>query len=182
MKKTFFGVVFILAFICKTQAESHSIKLLLPKGRIEVFKCPDNVTILDQAEKEGIDLCNNDYSGVTSSSLAKVVTGVIDQCDQNFLDSDQLNEKFVLISSAYPKSDCTLEVAEEKGKLKSGPQIYYAGTVRADNDNSAEAIFIGPCSVDLYLYNCSVTGAIVIVDVNRPFCVYSKNTTKIEDG
>ncbi|UYM15946.1 2Fe-2S iron-sulfur cluster-binding protein [Endozoicomonas euniceicola] len=94
--------------------EGNRVTLQGPDGE-ETFRCPEDVYILDQAEKKLINLPYSCRAGSCSSCVGKIKSGTVDQSDQAFLDDEQMGDGFVLLCTAYPKSDVTIEThAEDK--------------------------------------------------------------------
>ncbi|KMK83146.1 2Fe-2S iron-sulfur cluster-binding protein [Pectobacterium brasiliense] len=70
------------------------------------FQCPDDEYILDAAEAEGIDLPYASRSGAEPTSVARLISGSVNQSDGAFLDDAQKAAGFFLTDTSYPLSNC----------------------------------------------------------------------------
>tara|TARA_A100001037_G_scaffold244817_1_gene226012 strand:+ start:128915 stop:129205 length:291 start_codon:yes stop_codon:yes gene_type:complete len=88
------------------------VTLKTPTGDHEI-QCDEDISILDQAEDEGIDIPYACRNGSCSSCAGKLLEGTIDQEDQMFLDDHQIEEGYVLTCIAKPISDCVVKTDVE---------------------------------------------------------------------
>ena len=82
-------------------------------GVNQIISVSDQEYILDAIEGQGICVPQSCKAGTCSSCVGKIYKGHVDQSDQGFLDEDQLNDGYVLMCVAYPKSDCIIQTHAE---------------------------------------------------------------------
>eukprot|EP00878_Enallax_costatus_P032740 GHUV01036002.1.p1 GENE.GHUV01036002.1~~GHUV01036002.1.p1 ORF type:complete len:137 (+),score=21.88 GHUV01036002.1:364-774(+) len=80
---------------------TYKITIKSPRGGHETtFNCADNEHILDAAEATGLELPNSCRSGTCCTCAGRLVSGKVNQEEQNFLDDQQMEEGgWVLVSA-----------------------------------------------------------------------------------
>ncbi|CDJ57155.1 ferredoxin, putative [Eimeria maxima] len=91
----------------------YQIRLQSPEGEEKVFECAENEYILDAAEAAGIELPYSCRGGSCSTCAGKLLKGSIDGSEQSYLEPEQQQQGYVLLCTAYPKSDCTILTHQE---------------------------------------------------------------------
>ncbi len=93
---------------------TYQVRLINKKRKIDVtIPVEDDMYIIDAAEENDIELPFSCRSGACSSCVGKVVEGEVDQEDQSFLEDEQIAKGFVVLCSAYPRSDLTIKTHME---------------------------------------------------------------------
>lgn len=70
--------------------------------------------ILSKALKAKLPLPHSCRSGACSACTAKLISGVVDQEDQSYLEPKHVDEGYVLLCCAYPLSDCVFETDHQE--------------------------------------------------------------------
>ncbi|MGB3756903.1 MAG: 2Fe-2S iron-sulfur cluster-binding protein [Rivularia sp. (in: cyanobacteria)] len=94
---------------------NYKVRLINPDiGLDSTIEVPDNEYILDIAEDENIRLPSGCKQGNCSACVAKIISGKVDQSEQTFLRSHEIEAGYTITCVAYPLSDCTLQTHQEK--------------------------------------------------------------------
>lgn len=98
----------------------YQVRIFNPVLHLDrTIRVPDNQYILDMAEEAGIKLPFGCREGTCSSCIAKLVTGKVEQSEQKFLNSAEIEAGYTVTCVAYALSDCTLETHQEQVLYKS---------------------------------------------------------------
>ncbi|VWU49740.1 ferredoxin, putative [Hepatocystis sp. ex Piliocolobus tephrosceles] len=90
----------------------YNITLRTNEGEKQI-ECNEDEYILDASERQNVELPYSCRGGSCSTCAAKLIEGEVDNEDQSYLDEEQLKQKYVLLCTCYPKSDCVIETHKE---------------------------------------------------------------------
>ncbi|MEJ5145083.1 hypothetical protein [Sphingobacterium sp. MYb388] len=86
---------------------TFTITLVTPTGE-SIIRCRDDEYILTAALKAGVELPYETMAGVEPSSAGRLISGMVNNDDQSYLDHSQLEDGFILLDTAYPMSNCVI--------------------------------------------------------------------------
>ncbi len=90
----------------------------------ETYEVDRRRSLLESLREKGVDLPYGCRYGGCITCAAKLVAGEVDQRGQVALNNRQVNNGYVVLCVARPKSDCTFEVGvESHDKLYRNPFI-----------------------------------------------------------
>ena len=102
--------------------ETYSITIANRGGK--TYEVDRRRSLLESLREKGIDLPYGCRYGGCITCAAKLVAGEVDQRSQVALNNRQVNNGYVVLCVARPKSDCTFEVGvESHDKLYRNPFI-----------------------------------------------------------
>lgn len=106
----------------------YQVRIVNPEIALDrTISVPDEQYILDMAEEAGIRLPAGCRQGECSACVAKLVSGEVDQTEQKFLRSSEIEAGYTITCVAYPLSDCTLQTHQEKVLYQSS--LYFSADV-----------------------------------------------------
>lgn len=102
--------------------DTYSITIANQGGK--TYEVDRRRSLLESLRENGIDLPYGCRYGGCITCAAKLVAGEVDQRGQVALNNRQVNNGYVVLCVARPKSDCTFEVGvESHDKLYRNPFI-----------------------------------------------------------
>ncbi|CDU20536.1 hypothetical protein YYC_01326 [Plasmodium yoelii 17X] len=90
----------------------YNITLRTNDGEKKI-ECEEDEYILDASERQNVELPYSCRGGSCSTCAAKLIEGEVDNEEQSYLDDEQLKQKYILLCTCYPKSDCVIETHKE---------------------------------------------------------------------
>jgi ferredoxin len=113
----------------------YQVRLLNPAIALDrTIEVPDHEYILDMAIAVGIRLPSGCRQGTCSACVVKVVSGEVDQSEQRFLRTTEIDAGYAITCVAYALSDCTLETHQEEVLYKSS--LYFSANSQETSDGT----------------------------------------------
>ena len=98
----------------------HNVTIKNRKNAI--YQVEANRPLLDSLRDQGVDLPYGCKYGGCITCAAKLISGKVDQRRQVALNNRQINDGYIILCVARPKSDCTLQIGvESHDKLYRNP-------------------------------------------------------------
>jgi len=91
---------------------------ILHRGQTHTIAVPDDRTVLEVANKLGLDLPSSCTAGVCTTCAAQILEGTIDQTDGMGVSQESQDQGYALLCVTFPRSD--LKIATEKEET-----VYY---------------------------------------------------------
>ena len=98
------------------------IKIKISNRDNIVYKVSGQMPLLQELRDQGVDLPYGCEYGGCITCAAKLIKGEIDQRSQVALNNRQINNGYIILCVAKPKTDCTIEIGvESHDKLYRNP-------------------------------------------------------------
>ncbi|MGB3491965.1 MAG: 2Fe-2S iron-sulfur cluster-binding protein [Elainellaceae cyanobacterium] len=92
--------------------KTHSIEIR-HQGKSYKFQVGEDEVILEAALSQGLELPYSCSAGVCTTCAGKVIEGQVNQEDAAGIGSELKDNGYVLLCSAYPRSDLIIESEQE---------------------------------------------------------------------
>ena len=93
--------------------KSYTVKIY-HQGQTNTIEVPEDRNILEVAEEAKLDLPNSCNAGVCTTCAAQIIgEGTVDQTEGMGVSLELQNEGYVLLCTAYPRSDLKIETEKE---------------------------------------------------------------------
>lgn len=103
----------------QSKGVTHKVTFLGAGGATKEVDCPDDMYILDAAERAGLDLPATCRGGICGSCVARVAQGDVDQSDIDdisfTLSQEELDKGMALLCMARAQGDCAIETQSDWG-------------------------------------------------------------------
>lgn len=94
---------------------TYQVRFINPDlGLDQTITIPEDEYILDIAEESDVPIPSACRQGDCSTCIARLISGTVDQSEQKFLNSTEIDQGYTVTCVAYPRSDCVLETHQEQ--------------------------------------------------------------------
>ena len=98
------------------------IQITISNRKNIVYKVSGRMPLLKELRDQGVDLPYGCEYGGCITCAAKLIKGEVDQRSQVALNNRQINNGYIILCVAKPKTDCTIEIGvESHDKLYRNP-------------------------------------------------------------
>ena len=98
------------------------MQITIANRKNSVYKVSGKKSLLQELREQGVDLPYGCQYGGCITCAAKLIEGEVDQRSQVALNNRQINNGYIILCVAKPKTDCTIEIGvESHDKLYRNP-------------------------------------------------------------
>ena len=98
------------------------MQITISNRKNTVYKVSGRMPLLKELGDQGVDLPYGCEYGGCITCAAKLIKGEVDQRSQVALNNRQINNGYIILCVAKPKTDCTIEIGvESHDKLYRNP-------------------------------------------------------------
>jgi ferredoxin len=87
---------------------------ILHQGTLHTLTVSEDQTVLNAALEQGVDLPSSCNAGVCTTCAAVIKEGTVEQPDSMGINAELQAKGYVLLCSAYPRSDLRIEADKEE--------------------------------------------------------------------
>ncbi|PNW69985.1 hypothetical protein CHLRE_17g700950v5 [Chlamydomonas reinhardtii] len=96
------------------KVQAFQVTLRMPSGKTKTMEVGPDEALFDAVERYDVDLPYLCRTGTCGTCAGRVQEGQVELKGQHILDPDQVKAGFILMCSAYPRSDCTILTHQEE--------------------------------------------------------------------
>ena len=98
------------------------MQIKIANRKNSIYKVSGRMPLLQELKEQGVDLPYGCQYGGCITCAAKLIEGEVDQRSQVALNNRQINDGYIILCVARPKTDCTIEIGvESHDKLYRNP-------------------------------------------------------------
>ena len=98
------------------------MQIKIANRKNSIYKVSGRMSLRQELKEQGVDLPYGCQYGGCITCAAKLIEGEVDQRSQVALNNRQINDGYIILCVARPKTDCTIEIGvESHDKLYRNP-------------------------------------------------------------